>query len=52
MELLVIALIVGFIVYGLERNKTHSPTHSSLAGSTDIQDRDQERLSAELFTRA
>jgi hypothetical protein len=45
MELLVIALIIGFVVLGLERNKTHNRT---LAGSTDIQDRDQERLSIEL----
>lgn len=49
MELLIIAIIVGLIIYGLERNKAHNPTR--LAGSTDVQDRDQERLSTELFTR-
>ena len=51
MELLIIALIVGLIVYGLQRNKNRKPTHPHLAGSTDVQDRDQERFSAELLSR-
>jgi len=52
MELLIIALIVGLVIYGLERNKRHNPTRTHLAGSSDVQDRDQERLSTELLTHA
>lgn len=50
MELVVIALIVGLVLYGLERNKNRKLTHPHLAGSTDVQDRDRERVSAELFS--
>jgi hypothetical protein len=52
MELLVTALIVGFVIYGLERNNTRPTDHPHLTGSTDIQDRDQERLTTDLLTRA
>jgi hypothetical protein len=52
MELLITALIVGFVIYGLERNKTREVIHPHLHGSTDIQDRDQERTTTELLTRA
>ncbi|WP_166664411.1 hypothetical protein [Actinophytocola oryzae] len=52
MELLITALIVGFVVYGLERNNARQVTHPHLAGSTDVRDRDQERLSTELLGRA
>jgi hypothetical protein len=52
MELLITALIIGFIIYGLERNKAHNPTNPHLAGSTDIQNRDEERITTELLTRA
>jgi hypothetical protein len=52
MEIIVLALIIGLVVYGLERNKVRGTTRSNLAGSTDIQDRDRERFSTELFTRA
>jgi hypothetical protein len=52
MELLVTALIVALIIYGLERNNTRQTTHPHLAGSTDIQDRDQERTTTDLLTRA
>lgn len=52
MELLITAIIVGFVIYGLERNNARQITHPHMAGSTDIQDRDQERLSTDLLTRA
>ena len=52
MELLITAIIVGLVIYGLERNNARQLTHPHLAGSTDIQDRDQERLSTDLLTRA
>ena len=52
MELLITALIVGFVIYGLERNKSHQTTTTHLHGSTDIQDRDQERTTTELLGRA
>jgi hypothetical protein len=53
MELLITALIVGFVIYGLERNNARqtTPLHH-LTGSTDIQDRDQERITTELMGRA
>lgn len=53
MELLITAIIIGLIIYGLERNKARqtTPLHH-LTGSTDIQDRDQERISTELLGRA
>jgi hypothetical protein len=54
MELLVTAIIVGFVIYGLERNnvrQTNTP-HPHLAGTSDIQDRDQERTTTELLGRA
>ncbi len=54
MELLITALIVGFVIYGLERNNSRQTTHPKyhLTGSSDIQDRDQERISTELLGRA
>ncbi|MFL6121620.1 hypothetical protein [Actinophytocola sp.] len=52
MELLITALIVGLVIYGLERNKPHQVTRPHLYGSTDIQDRDQERTSTDLLGRA
>jgi hypothetical protein len=52
MELLITAIIVALVIYGLERNKANTPNHPHLAGSTDVQDRDMERLSTELLTRA
>jgi hypothetical protein len=52
MELLIIALIVGLVIFGLERNNKRRTTNSHLAGSTDIQDRDQERVATELLVRA
>ncbi|HYQ62831.1 hypothetical protein [Actinophytocola sp.] len=52
MELLITALIVGFVIYGLERNKPREVIHPHLHGSTDIQDRDQERTTTDLLSRA
>ena len=53
MELLITALIVGFVVYGLERNNARqSNPHPHLAGTSDIQDRDQERFTTDLLSRA
>jgi hypothetical protein len=52
MELLVTAIIIALVMYGLERNRARTPqTHPHLAGSTDIQNRDEERLSCELRSR-
>ena len=52
MELLIIALIVGLVIYGLERNNARQSTRLQLAGSSDIQDRDQERITTDLLSRA
>jgi len=52
MELLVTAVIIALVVYGLERNRARqSQPHPHLAGSTDIQDRDTERITSELLAR-
>jgi pyrroline-5-carboxylate reductase len=51
MELLITALIVGFVIYGLERNNARQLLHPHIAGSTDIQDRDHERLTKDLRIR-
>lgn len=53
MELLVTAIIIGLVIYGLERNRARqaSSKHTYLAGSSDIQDRDAERISGELLYR-
>jgi hypothetical protein len=50
MELLITALIVGFVIYGLERNNNRHPLHH-LTGSTDIEDRDEARLTTDLLSR-
>jgi uncharacterized membrane-anchored protein YhcB (DUF1043 family) len=53
MELLVVAIIVGFVVHGLERNKARqAQLGNALTGSSDVQDRDRERTSVELLGRA
>ena len=53
MELLVTAIIIGLVIYGLERNRARQATakHTYLAGSSDVQDRDSERISGELLFR-
>lgn len=50
MEAIFITLIViGLIVYGLERNRRHqAQPRSRLAGSSDVVDRDSERFFADL----
>jgi D-lyxose ketol-isomerase len=52
MELLVIAVIVALVTYGLERNNRHTPEHPHLHGSTDVQNRDVERLTTDLQAHA
>jgi hypothetical protein len=53
MELLVTAIIIGFVIYGLERNRARQTTakHPHLAGSSDVEDRDTARISCELLHR-
>jgi hypothetical protein len=45
MELLIATAVIALLVYGLQHN-THPNPH--LAGSTDITDRDQDRLTTDL----
>ncbi|MDQ3788045.1 MAG: hypothetical protein M3422_12490 [Actinomycetota bacterium] len=52
MELLVITIIVALVVIGLERNNRHTPEHPHLHGSTDVQNRDMERLNTDLQAHA
>ena len=53
MDAFIITLImVGLLVYGLERNRRHqSQPRSRLAGSSDIIDRDRERFLCDLRLR-
>jgi hypothetical protein len=53
MELLITAIVIGLLIYGLERNRRRQATArlDHLAGSSDIVDRDAERLSCELLFR-
>jgi hypothetical protein len=53
MELLIAAIVIGLLIYGLERNRIRQATqpHAHLAGSSDIVDRDTERTSCELLFR-
>jgi hypothetical protein len=49
MEVLVLITLVALVVYGLERNHSRqSRSQSGMAGSTDAQDRDAERVQADL----
>jgi hypothetical protein len=54
MEIIIASAIVGAVVYGLERNRARQgqQPHPHLAGSTDVQNRDTERMSCELLGRA
>ena len=52
MELLVIALIVALVVYGLNRNNKHNPERPHLHGSTDVKNMDTERVVTDLLARA
>jgi hypothetical protein len=51
MELLVIAIVTGIVVYGLERNRARQADQPQphLSGSVDVVDRDAERVAAELI---
>ena len=49
MELIVIALIIAFVIFGLERNNRRTKGQPRLHGSTDIQNRDHERISKDLL---
>jgi hypothetical protein len=53
MELVIAAIVIGLLIYGLERNRIRqaSRPHAHLAGSTDVVDRDSERISCELLFR-
>lgn len=53
MDLLITAIVIGLLVYGLERNRLRQPDrpHAHLAGSSDVVDRDTERVSGELWFR-
>ncbi|HEV2779899.1 MAG TPA: hypothetical protein VGX25_10925 [Actinophytocola sp.] len=49
---IVTLIVIGLIVYGLERNRRHqAQPRSRLAGSSDIVDRDRERFVADLRAR-
>ena len=52
MELIITAIVIGLLIYGLERNRIRQsrPT-TPLAGSTNVQDRDTERVTRELLFR-
>jgi len=53
MEHLIAAIILALLIYGLERNRIRQGRGAHhLAGSTDIQDRDTERISCELSFRS
>jgi len=46
--LIALLIIVGLVVYGLERNHRCGGVSGRLTGSSDVQDRDAERVLAEL----
>jgi hypothetical protein len=54
MEIVILTAIVGAVVYGLERNRVRQEQHPHpyLVGSSDSQNRDEERMSCELLGRA
>jgi hypothetical protein len=54
MEIIITAAIIGAVVYGLERNRARQGQHPHphLIGSSDVQNRDEERMSCELLGRA
>ena len=49
--LIVLLIIIGLVVYGLERNHRRAGLSGRLAGSSNVQDRDAERVQAELSRR-
>ena len=51
MEVLILIALAALVAYGLERNHSRQPQlRSGMAGSTDVQDRDTERIQADLRT--
>lgn len=47
--ILITIIVIGLIVYGLERNRRHQASpRTRLAGSSDVVDRDSERFVADL----
>ncbi|PPK70360.1 hypothetical protein V5P93_000760 [Actinokineospora auranticolor] len=48
---LLLVALAGLLVYGLDRNHSRS-LHTRLAGSTDVEDRDLARTTAELAAAA
>jgi hypothetical protein len=48
---IVLLIIIGLVVYGLERNHRRGGLAGRLAGSSEVQDRDAERVLAELSRR-
>lgn len=51
MELFFFVLLLAVLALGLERNHhRQSAPHAPLAGSTDVQDRDLERVRHDLYT--
>jgi hypothetical protein len=51
MELIVFAAIIALVIFGLEHNRSRAANHPHLYGTSDVQDRDTERVSGELLTR-
>lgn len=49
MALFMTLTVLGMVLWGLERNKDGKGV---LVGSTDVQDRDRERLNVDLIRRA
>jgi hypothetical protein len=50
--IIIFLIIIALLAYGLERNRRHqAQPRSRLAGSSDIIDRDSERIRCELRTR-
>jgi len=48
MELLIATAVIALLLYGLQHNTHPHYPNPHLAGSTDITDRDQDRLTTDL----
>jgi hypothetical protein len=50
MELLITAVLLALVLHGLNRNQARQPfqPHPHLTGSTDVQNRDKDRLTCDL----
>jgi hypothetical protein len=51
MELIVFAAIIALVILGLQRNRSRVADHPHLYGSSDVQNRDAERITCELLAR-